>query len=197
MSLLMARNRLESERCDMTEDAEFQRRLQRVEVLIQAADALPDPAARECVRELIHAVLDMHRVGLARVWELISKSDEGNEKLSDQLLNDSLVSSLLLLHELHPMPLEERVTKTLENLRPMLESYSCTLEVLGVSAELVHVKICGDGEFAGIQAGRVRPVVEESILAVAPDVAHIQVDEPAESRPDVQGKLLSLSVLAR
>ena len=49
---------------DKTSTQEFQKRLGRVEDLIAALDATPDPALREQVHELIQTLLDLHGAGL-------------------------------------------------------------------------------------------------------------------------------------
>src|SRR5689334_6909915 len=113
----------------MPNNSEFQKKLQRIEVLIEAAEALPDPVSRDCVRELIRAVLDLHRDGLSRLSELIQGMDTVDQPAMNRLINDEIVSSLLVLHELHPLDSAQRIRDKLSALAPVLRGH-------GYSAEL-------------------------------------------------------------
>jgi len=165
----------------MLNDREFQQRLQRVEVLTQAAEALSDTSARNCVRELIRAVLDLHKAALTRMWKLITQSGDSVNHLSERLVEDPLVSSLLLLHELHPVGLEDRVCKAIDALRPALKGYGYAADILEATQERIWIGLRTDRDDPGFSTHLVTPIVEEAILAVAPDVQRIQIDQPVES----------------
>ena len=47
------------------------------------------------------------------------------------MADDGVVGSLLLIHGLHPVPLEERVTGALDEVRPYMKSHGGDVELLG------------------------------------------------------------------
>ncbi len=51
----------------MAEDKEFQKRIVRIEVLIQALESLEDPTARAAAKELVRSLLELHGVGLSKI----------------------------------------------------------------------------------------------------------------------------------
>ena len=91
--------------------------IQRVEELTARVEDLPDPAARRAAEDLMSAVIDMYGLGLARIVEILNE-DEGAGEVKQQLVDDGVVASLLLIHDLYPVPIEERVTEALDNVRP-------------------------------------------------------------------------------
>jgi hypothetical protein len=157
------------------EDQEFQRRLRRVEALVAALEACPDPAAREAARELVRTLLDLHAAGLAKMLALAAEP-----AVVDRFARDGLVGSLLLLHGLHPVPVEGRVAHALERLRAGLRTRGADVELLEATAEVVRVRLRGDPS-----AGpALRVAVEGAVLEAAPDVAVVAVEEAWDRPPD-------------
>ena len=68
-----------------------------------SSSALPDPSARAVAEELAAAVVELYGEGLER----LSRRWTATQRL--RLADDGVVGSLLLIHGLHPVPLEERV----------------------------------------------------------------------------------------
>lgn len=114
---------------------ELQERVERIEKLIQAIDVMPDETARAQSRELVEALLEMQGAGLERLMELIYDSGPEGQAMIDRLGADELVSSLLLVHGLHPLDLESRVRNALEKVGPRLAQHGGSVEFLGVSRE--------------------------------------------------------------
>jgi hypothetical protein len=81
-----------------------------VEELIAALQGGPDPQVREQVSELIQTLLDLHGNGIERISSVVFDSGAEGAALLDQLGQDRLVSGLLLLHGLHPIDLEARLS---------------------------------------------------------------------------------------
>ena len=103
--------------------AEVERRLEQIE-------QLRDPVAREPATAVVGALLDLYGAGLERIVEAVAARDDG--ELAAVLAADELVAHLLLLHGLHPVPLEARVGEALEEVRPYLDSHGGDVELLDV-----------------------------------------------------------------
>jgi len=162
---------------DKLSSQEFQRRLGRVEELIAALEAATDPAVREQTRELIQTLLDLHGRGLERILESIHRAGETGTRVIDELGRDQLVSGVLLLHGLHPLDLETRVRKALENVRPRLGLHGGSVELVEVSEDgAVRIKL--EGNCHGCPSSRVtlHSTIEEELYAVAPDITSLLVD---------------------
>jgi hypothetical protein len=91
------------------DDVEARERVARVETLLEELDSLADSAAREKATELVAALLDVYGEGLSRIVAQVAERDDG--ALAEALAGDELVSHLLLLHGLHPVPLEASWTR--------------------------------------------------------------------------------------
>ena len=85
----------------------------KIERLLAEAEAATGPTAWPRVEALVSAVVDLYGAGLERMLACARASVESREELDERLVRDDLLSSLLLLHDLHPVPLEERLTRAL------------------------------------------------------------------------------------
>lgn len=168
-----------------TSSKEFQERLGRVEELIAALEAAPDPAVREQARELIQTLLELHGAGLERILSVIYDSGAAGSGMIDELGRDQLVSSLLLVHGLHPLDLETRVRHALEAVRPRLGLHGGSVELVEVSEDGA-VRIRLEGNCHGCPSSRItlHGTIEEELYAVAPDITSLQVDgTPDQNAP--------------
>ena len=106
--------------------------LDRVQQLSAQIDQLSDARARELAQELVAAVIAMYGDGLARIMEVISESREAGATILDELSQDGAVASLLLIHDLYPVSLEQRVIEALDTVRPYMESHGGNVELIGI-----------------------------------------------------------------
>lgn len=147
----------------------FAEQLRRIDELVAAVEAMVDPAAQAIARELLQAVLEMHRQGISRMLEIA-----GAEQTA-AFARDDLVASLLLLHDLHPAPLEERARAAVDRARPELSAEGCTVELLELREGVVRVRLerLAGGHHAN--AAAVHTALEETIWAMAPDAAGVEI----------------------
>jgi Fe-S cluster biogenesis protein NfuA len=158
-------------------DLEARDRVGQVETLLEAVEALPDPAARETAMDLVQALLDVYGEGLARIVAA------GNG-LVDELAHDELIAHLLLLHGLHPVPLDVRVREGLDEVRPYLAAHGGDVELLGVEDGVARLRLKGSCSGCPSSALTLKHAVEEAITKAAPDVADIVAeDDPAPAAP--------------
>lgn len=140
----------------------------RIETLVAAVEALPDPRARATARELVEAVLDLHKAGLARALEVAP------ERKAD-LARDPAVAALLLLHGLHPDPLEVRVERALESVRPYLHGHGGDVRVLSTEDGVVRLALEGSCHGCPSSSETMRARIEGAVLDAAPDLAGLEV----------------------
>ena len=163
---------------------EFQARLRRLEGLIREVERFPDPAARECARGIVQAVLDLHAAALDRLLGHVADAGDAGRAVLGACAADDLVGGLLLLHGLHPVGLEDRVRRALDRVRPRLRHYGGGVELLGVEDGVVRLRLRGGDDGP---ADAVRGLIEDVLTADAPDAAGVEFEgEPAaDGRPRV------------
>lgn len=154
--------------------AAFQARLQRIETLIHDLQTTANPAVRSRVEELLQVLLELHGVGLARLLDVIWEAGPvGESILYDRLPQDDLISSLLLLHSLHPISIEARVEQALNKVRPYLQSHGGNVELLSIQEGVVQLRLQGSCQSCPASAMTLKYAVEDAIYAAAPDVVEV------------------------
>ncbi len=155
---------------------------ERLEQLLAEVKKSAGPSTWQRVEELIQGLLGLYGRALERFLALARESGAG-EGLSLRLSADELVSSVLLLHGLHPLGVEERVRKALEGVRPYLRSHGGTVELLGVSEGVVRLRLEGSCHSCPSSAVTMQQTVEEAILAKAPEVTAVEVEGLVQGPP--------------
>jgi Fe-S cluster biogenesis protein NfuA/nitrite reductase/ring-hydroxylating ferredoxin subunit len=159
-----------------------------VEARLEALEALPDAAAREAGTEAVAALVEMYGEGLARI---LARSVDGDGGLHEALAGDELVSHLLLLHDLHPIPVEARVRGALEEVRPYLESHGGDVELVAVEAGVVRLRLAGSCDGCPSSAMTLKLAIEEAIQKAAPEIERVEADGAA---PEPGNGLIQLTV---
>jgi Fe-S cluster biogenesis protein NfuA len=164
----------------------------RVESLLGQLEALPDPAARDTATEAMHALLDLYGEGLGRIVDVLAERDDGT--LAEAFAGDELVAHLLLLHGLHPVPVQERVLGALEGVRPYMESHGGSAELLGVEEGVVRLRLEGSCSGCPSSSITLKLAIEKAIFEAAPDV-HEVLAEGAVEPPVPSSGLLQLEMV--
>jgi Fe-S cluster biogenesis protein NfuA len=143
----------------------------RVEALLEELDAVDDAPARDTGTALVQALLELYGDGLARIVEHIAQRDDG--AIAEALADDELVAHLLMLHGLHPVPLDARVRAALDEVRPYLETHGGDVQLLDVDQGVVRLQLQGSCSGCPSSAVTLKHAVEEAIRRTAPDVTDI------------------------
>jgi Fe-S cluster biogenesis protein NfuA/nitrite reductase/ring-hydroxylating ferredoxin subunit len=160
------------------DDREARERVARIDTLLEEVDGLVDPIAQATATELVEALVDIYGEGIARFVAHAAEHDTDGA-LAEALASDELVSHLLLLHGLHPVPVEERVRRALDEVRPYLDSHGGDVELLGVSEGVAHLRL--EGSCDGCPSSRVtlKLAIEDAIRKAAPDLEDIEAEGSA------------------
>jgi Fe-S cluster biogenesis protein NfuA/nitrite reductase/ring-hydroxylating ferredoxin subunit len=150
--------------------------LERVQRLSERVDSLEDPEARDAARELVGAILEMHGVGLATIGGALDEAGPVGEATKAKLVADPVVASLLLIHDLYPVPLGQRVAEALEEVRPYLESHEGDVELLGVEDGVVRLRLAGSCDGCPASASTLELAIKEALEKAAPDLVGIEVE---------------------
>lgn len=163
------------------DDRAVRERVAVVERLLEDVEALADPVARETATELAAALLDLYGEGLARVVGHVAEWDDGT--LARALAGDELVAHLLLLHGLHPVPIEQRVRAALEEVEPYLASHGGAVELVDVEDGVVRLRLQGSCDGCPSSAVTLKLAIEDAIHQAAPDAEAIEAEGAVDPPP--------------
>ena len=149
--------------------------IEEIEGLVQKIENLPDPDARASAVALVQALMDFHGEALDRLMEIVAEGQNGYS-IFDKFSGDELVSNLLLLYGLHPLPIEQRVSDALLKVRPHLESHGGNVEVLEIANGVVRLRLQGTCKSCPSSAETLKNAVEAAIFEAAPDVVAIEAE---------------------
>jgi len=155
-----------------TSDAEFEQRFAHVEVLLAELARAPDPGIERAAREIVATVLELHRRGLERLLDVMGSA----QVRQSSLLAEPRVSAMLLLHGLHPSPLIDRVSRTLNQLTQRYSSKVTRIESDVTEAGEVLVRVLPEASACQSTRAAIQKDIEESLLSAAPDVAALLVE---------------------
>jgi Fe-S cluster biogenesis protein NfuA len=158
------------------EETKFQQQMQRVETLVEEIESTADPAVRAKTLELIQTLMDFHGAGIGRMMDITANTGAAGYAIFDDFAGDELVASLLLLYDLHPRGIEERIEQAIEKVRPSLNLHEGGVELLGVSNGVVKLRLQGSCDGCPSSAATLKHTIEEAIYAAAPDVTAIEVE---------------------
>ncbi|GHF71815.1 hypothetical protein GCM10010218_61310 [Streptomyces mashuensis] len=144
------------------DDAAIARCLTRADELLGQVEAAPGPTARAAL-EAVRVLTELYGEALARVL------DRAGPPLVESLAGDDLVGHLLVLHGIHPDPVDRRVARAVEALRPAVRERGGELELAGVEGGVARYRLTVKG--CGSAAAGVEEAVREAVLAAAPELA--------------------------
>ncbi len=157
--------------------------IDRVQELSARLESLPEGGARTVAEELVAAVVQMYGAGLERIVSAVAEAGPAGEGIRDALADDPVVASLLLIHDLYPVPLEERVIAALDTVRPYMESHGGNVELLGVEGGIARLRLEGSCSSCKASSATLELAVRQALEEAAPDLAGMDVEgvlEPEE-----------------
>ena len=158
----------------------------RVQELTGRLEDLDDPACRNLAEELTSAVVQMYGAGLERIVEL---ADAGTR---DEMSKDSLVAGLLMIHDLYPVPIEERVAEALDTVRPYMESHGGNVELLGIEDGIAKLRLAGSCKSCRASSSTLELAVRQALEEAAPDLLGMDVEGIVEEEEEVTGVALPM-----
>jgi Fe-S cluster biogenesis protein NfuA len=160
----------------MADDKDFQIKVQRIGELVSELDNIAEPEARAGTKALVQLILDLHATGLERALEIVAKNGDAGQRAIDDLGQDPLVSSLLVLYGLHPLDMETRIEQAVEKVAPRVRKGGGELQLLGMEKGAVRLRLQVTGHACGSTGKTLQAMVEDALYAAAPDVASLMIE---------------------
>ena len=152
------------------DDAELHRDSARIEQLLDELKAMAGPPAWQRIEELVTALVGLYGAGLERLLRAAREAARDPGELAGRLCDDDLLSSLLMLHDLHPRRLEERLGQVLDRFDAGLDA---RVELTGIDPQrIVHLRATG----AGPSWPSARAALERSLADAAPEIAGVTIE---------------------
>lgn len=155
-----------------SDDADVERRLAELDDLLGRLEQLPGPPGALAL-EAVAAVVETYGAALARVVSLADDSPG----LTEALTADPLVGHLLLVHGLHPEPVDVRVRRALDEIGSRLGPHPADLQLVAVADGTAEVRVTGGGGCGAPSAAELDQALREVVLAAAPELADLRITE--------------------
>jgi hypothetical protein len=155
------------------DDAAVEQRLAMVEDLLGRLEQVPGRTA-ELALEAVETLVEVYGEAFARI---VTAARDAPGVLT-ALTEDELIRHLLLLHQVHPGSVEERVARAVADAAPALRSRGASADVVGVDEGVVQLVVssgscghCGASTEAQAQ-------VADEVLAAAPELVGVRFVDP-------------------
>ncbi len=169
------------------EISELNRQSQHIQELISEIDSLPNPETRKMMQDCIQEILSFYGHGLDRMLSIISNGNSVAAKdIYNDLIEDSFVSGLLLIHDLHPLDLKTRLHMALEKVKPYMDSHGGSVEIVSLEDGVAKLKLAGSCKGCPSSSSTLELGIKQAIEELCPDLSGLEVegitDSPAHER---------------
>jgi Fe-S cluster biogenesis protein NfuA len=126
--------------------------------------------------ELVRLLVGLYGDGLARITEILAGQGPAGAEIMTAMIEDPLVESLLMLHDLHPLDVDARIQRALDEVRPYLGSHAGGVEYLGVFDGAARLRLQGSCDGCPSSTVTVQLAIEGAVLNAAPEVSEVIVE---------------------
>lgn len=150
----------------------------RVEELLAGFDEAQTPRrARERAEELVRTIVALYGEGLERTLTIVHEElGERSEAMFERLCEDKLVESLLCLHGLHPIAVEERIEAAMASVLPYIKSHKGDMKVSRIEGDVVYLRLEGSCDGCPASADTLKQAVERAILERVPEIREVRAE---------------------
>jgi Fe-S cluster biogenesis protein NfuA/nitrite reductase/ring-hydroxylating ferredoxin subunit len=149
---------------------------ERLQKLLAEVEALPYPGARELIQDCMASVLGFYGTGLKRILQVVSEDGPEGRKVFRDLIRDDVVKGLLLIHDLHPLNLEDRLLEALDKVRPYLKSHGGNVELISLENDVARLRLQGTCESCASSSVTLELAIRHAIEQACPDLVHFEVE---------------------
>lgn len=153
----------------------------RIEELLDGIAADGGPAVGYAAEELVRVLMRFYGAGLEQVVAIVQAG--AGDTMVHRMAADPLVAGLLALHDLHPVPVAQRLEHAMDTARRRLGSHGSGVTLTGLDDDgQVHVRIAG----GGCGADTIKDMVATAISELAPEVIGVVFDATPAGPPLLQ-----------
>jgi Fe-S cluster biogenesis protein NfuA/nitrite reductase/ring-hydroxylating ferredoxin subunit len=153
-----------------------ERLVERVQDLQSRLSAAGDETTRQLAEELVSAIVQMYGAGLEQVLGVLFAAGDVGARLAMTMADDPLVATLFMIHDLHPVPLADRVNQALEHVRPYMESHGGNVELLSLEEGVARLRLEGSCSDCSASAVTLELAIKQALEQAAPDLDGLEVE---------------------
>ncbi len=143
----------------------------RIEELLEGITTDGGPTVGHAAEELVRVLMRFYGSGLEQMVSIVRAG--AGDTIVHRMAADPLVAGLLALHDLHPVPVEQRLAHAMDTARRRLGSHGSGVTLGDIDDDgMVHVLVDGGG--CGMDT--IKDLVATSISELAPEVAGVVFD---------------------
>jgi Fe-S cluster biogenesis protein NfuA/nitrite reductase/ring-hydroxylating ferredoxin subunit len=159
-----------------TSAEDFGQLVEHVQDLQARLEGAGESTTRDIADELVSAVVQMYGAGLERIVASVLEAGTEGERIAASLADDPLVATLLLIHDLHPVPLEQRVQDALDSVRPYMESHGGNVELLSLEHGVARIHLRGSCSDCAASSVTLELAIKQALEDAAPDLEGLEVE---------------------
>ena len=153
----------------------------RIEELLDGIAETGGPQVAHAAEELVRVLMRFYGAGLEQVVSVIRAG--AGDAMVHRLSADPLVAGLLALHDLHPVPVAQRLDHALDTARRRLGAHGTGITLGDIDDDgAIHVLLAG----GGCGADTVKDVVAAAITELVPEVTGVVFDAEPVGPPLLQ-----------
>ena len=158
------------------DDRAVRQRLAVLDEQLAQLETTPGPIG-ELALAAVSGLAEIYGQALARALDLV------DPMLEERMLGDELIGHLLVLHGIHPSPIEYRTSRVIEGLRAVLSARGAAIELAGVEEGVAILRLSLKG--CGTNAAGTEQSVRNAVLAAVPELSGVSFApvERASGRP--------------
>ena len=153
------------------DDRAVQARLAELNEQLERLEQIPGQTSALAV-DTVEALVEVYGEALCRVMDIAAGTP-----LADALAADDLIANLLLLHDVHPVPLNRRLEEALDRVRPYVHSHGGQVELLGVADGVARVRFSGSCDGCTASSATLESGIREALLAAAPELTGVEAED--------------------
>ena len=161
--------------------------IERVQALTAQLEEVQDFQARAVADELVASIMQLYGAGLERIFGALAQDGASAAQVRDQLVEDGVVASLMLIHDLYPVDLETRVHEALESVRPYMESHGGDVELVGIEDGVAKLRLVGHCKGCPASEATLELAIKKALEEAAPDLEGLEVEGVRDPAPAPAG----------
>ncbi len=147
-----------------------------VQELQERLDAVEPSQAKQLAEGLVGGLVQMYGAGLEHIVSSLQLGGEDGRDALRAMAEDPLLGALLLIHDLHPVSLQERVDGALEQVRPYMESHGGDVELLSLHAGVARIRLRGSCSDCAASTVTLELAIKQALEQAAPDLEGLEVE---------------------
>jgi Fe-S cluster biogenesis protein NfuA len=147
------------------DDRAVRERLAALDEQLAQLETTPGPIG-ELALAAVSGLAEIYGQALARALDLVDPA------LVERMLGDELIGHLLVLHGIHPSPIQYRTSRVIEGLRAALSARGVEIELAGID-HTVAILRRRSLKGCGTSAAGIEQAIRDAMLAAVPELSAV------------------------